>query len=288
MTLNSEGLEKAWRFAIQHGPDGEANYAWVYNGKDLVATMRTHHAYSIVEAMNRHALPTVDGLEVVMEKICHKEQIGIWANEITSALALSDFLREEWTFDDSVDLEREIAAQLRDIIKSAITHPGLNLVASLSQASSVIAGLKEEKTYWWEKANEENGLRVHLESENKRLTEANEALMRERTSLIETKREQIERLTKERDEARTYASASSTAKLERANNSLLSRISSLEEENKRLREALGSAYEHIEQLSELLKIIKNHWIDYDHVFSIAVHEADEFLAARQALEDHNG
>jgi hypothetical protein len=66
------------------------------------------------------------------------------------------------------------------------------------------------------------------------------------------------------------------------------RISSLEEENKRLRGSLGSACEHIEQLSELLKIIKNHWIDYDHVFSISVHEADEFLASRQALEQTNG
>jgi hypothetical protein len=40
-----------------------------------------------------------------------------------------------------------------------------------------------------------------LQQENEALKAANEALMRERTSLIETKRQQIERLKKERDEA---------------------------------------------------------------------------------------
>jgi DNA repair exonuclease SbcCD ATPase subunit len=241
--LNSEGLEKAYKAAEQI--DGE----WI--------SLQPNVVEHVIKAY-LSALPPVDGLEVVMEKICHKEQIGIWANEITSALALSYFLRDEWTFDDSVDLEKEIAAQLRDIIKSAFTHPGLDLVASLSQASSVIAGLKE----------------------------ANEALMRERTSLIETKREQIERLTSERDEA--WSARNENAKLKGQRDAALARISSLEEENKRLREALGSAYEHIERQSELLKIIKKHWVDYDHVFSIAVHESDEFLADRQALEDHNG
>ncbi len=41
---------------------------------------------------------------------------------------------------------------------------------------------------------------------------------------------------------------------------------------------LKAAREHIEQLSELLKIIKEHWIDYDQIYSISVHEADEFCA----------
>lgn len=52
-------------------------------------------------------------------------------------------------------------------------------VVTLSQASSVIAGLKEEKTYWWEKAHEENGLRVHLEEENNRMREALEKIAQE-------------------------------------------------------------------------------------------------------------
>ena len=31
--------------------------------------------------------------------------------------------------------------------------------------------------------------------------------------------------------------------------------------------------DHTETLVELLDIIKEHWVDYDHVYSIAVHEA---------------
>lgn len=41
-----------WRYDIQYGPEGEANYAWVYSGKGMVATCKTHHAIAIVNAMN--------------------------------------------------------------------------------------------------------------------------------------------------------------------------------------------------------------------------------------------
>ena len=57
-----------------------------------------------------------------------------------------------------------------------------------------------------------------------------------------------------------------------------SRALSLEEEVK-------AAALHVEQLSELLKIIKEYWIDYDHIFSISVHEADTWLSGRQALSE---
>ncbi len=46
------GEAEAWRYDIQYGPDGEANYAWVYRGKEMVATVKTHHAIAIVNAMN--------------------------------------------------------------------------------------------------------------------------------------------------------------------------------------------------------------------------------------------
>lgn len=46
------GEAEAWRYEIQYGPEGEANYAWVYRGKDMVATMKTHHAIAVVNAMN--------------------------------------------------------------------------------------------------------------------------------------------------------------------------------------------------------------------------------------------
>lgn len=30
-----------WRYEIQYGPEGEANYAWVYCGKEMVAALST-------------------------------------------------------------------------------------------------------------------------------------------------------------------------------------------------------------------------------------------------------
>ena len=38
----------AWRYDIQYGPEGEANYAWVYRGTEMIATMKTHNAAEIV------------------------------------------------------------------------------------------------------------------------------------------------------------------------------------------------------------------------------------------------
>lgn len=45
-------LETEWRYEIQYGPEGEANYAWIYKGDLFVATMRTHHAVEIVKAIS--------------------------------------------------------------------------------------------------------------------------------------------------------------------------------------------------------------------------------------------
>jgi hypothetical protein len=40
----------AYRYEIQHGPEGEASYAWLYKGDEMIATMKTHHA-SVVTAL---------------------------------------------------------------------------------------------------------------------------------------------------------------------------------------------------------------------------------------------
>ena len=45
-----------WRYDIQYGPEGEANYAWVYDetGK-MVGTVQTYQAEKIVRGMNRRS-----------------------------------------------------------------------------------------------------------------------------------------------------------------------------------------------------------------------------------------
>lgn len=106
----------------------------------------------MVEPLNTKAMTAAD----LVEMIAHKEQVGIWANEIATAISLGDMLKEDWSFDDSVDLEREIVAQLRDVLSSAFSHPAYDIATLITTQQHQIA-----------------------------------ALMTERTSLIETKREQI-------------------------------------------------------------------------------------------------
>lgn len=49
------GEQKQWRSEIQHGPDGETDYAWVHDDKDaLVCVARTHHANAIVRTVNTY------------------------------------------------------------------------------------------------------------------------------------------------------------------------------------------------------------------------------------------
>ena len=48
----------AWRYEIKYGPEGEANYAWVYDADgNMVCTAKTHHAEAIVARMNTTASP---------------------------------------------------------------------------------------------------------------------------------------------------------------------------------------------------------------------------------------
>jgi len=68
------GEAEAWRYDIQYGPDGEANYAWVYRGKEMVATVKTHHAIAIVNAMN--GTPAHSGEREALERIRDLASLG--------------------------------------------------------------------------------------------------------------------------------------------------------------------------------------------------------------------
>lgn len=53
-----------WRHEIQHGPEGEADYAWVYDANGMmVCTAKTHHAEAIVSRMNTTASLEGDAVE---------------------------------------------------------------------------------------------------------------------------------------------------------------------------------------------------------------------------------
>jgi hypothetical protein len=69
--VEQAGEVAAWRYEIKHGPDGEANYAWVYDEKNnLVCTAKTHHAAAIVQKMRTTPQPTpgfAEGFEACRE-----------------------------------------------------------------------------------------------------------------------------------------------------------------------------------------------------------------------------
>lgn len=55
--------ERGWRYSINYGPEGEANYAMVYDAKgDLVGNLKTYHAIAVVNAANAMAAISVEKL----------------------------------------------------------------------------------------------------------------------------------------------------------------------------------------------------------------------------------
>ena len=53
---NAAKRTEAWRYSINYGPEGEANYAFVYDGGGhLVSNLKIHHAIAVVEQMNARA-----------------------------------------------------------------------------------------------------------------------------------------------------------------------------------------------------------------------------------------
>jgi hypothetical protein len=61
----------AWRYEIQHGPDGETDYAWVYSSSNLVCTTKTHYAIAMVAAM-RGLAPTPAQEETELELLAKR------------------------------------------------------------------------------------------------------------------------------------------------------------------------------------------------------------------------
>lgn len=71
-----------WRYEIQHGPDGEANYAFVFDADGaLVSNLRIHHAVAVVDAMNRRA-PSAEPRQAV-RALEWAEQRGYAARAVT-------------------------------------------------------------------------------------------------------------------------------------------------------------------------------------------------------------
>ena len=65
-----------WTYEIQHGPDGEAAYAWVYDKEHfLVCTAKIHHAKSIVDRMNAATSKSPDTSAAVIQSHALKQAL---------------------------------------------------------------------------------------------------------------------------------------------------------------------------------------------------------------------
>lgn len=53
-------MSSRWRYEIQHGPDGEDAYAWVFDDQGvMVCTAKLHHAFMIVGSINNDEMLTI-------------------------------------------------------------------------------------------------------------------------------------------------------------------------------------------------------------------------------------
>jgi len=57
-----------------------------------------------------------------VDRICHDEQMVIWAGDLAGALALGDFLRD-LDYSEGVDLQECLKREIRSIIRMALDHP---------------------------------------------------------------------------------------------------------------------------------------------------------------------
>lgn len=57
------------------------------------------------------------------ERVCHSEQLDVWAHEIFQRLNMEEALREDLTYDEQVEIERYLRDEIRSIVESAFTHP---------------------------------------------------------------------------------------------------------------------------------------------------------------------
>lgn len=71
--------------------------------------------------------------KAALDRICHDEQMVIWANDFAGALSVEGYLREDLSYADGVDLQEAIKRELRSIIEMALDHPEARTVLSVRE-----------------------------------------------------------------------------------------------------------------------------------------------------------
>lgn len=141
-----EAVPAGWRYSINHGPDGEENFANVYAADgQFVGNLRTHHAvaicnaFAVCEKLASAPAPASGGVAaVVAEELAIKIVLLSvnWLRDSASEKEHEDYVRANWT--------KEIAEAKRLIL------------ASLSPAATPVSegdmrafGASEHAAYKW-------------------------------------------------------------------------------------------------------------------------------------------
>ncbi|UWL62245.1 hypothetical protein NIK97_20565 [Brucella pseudintermedia] len=130
---------KPWRYEIKYGPEGEDAYSWVYDDHGaMVATMKTHKAKQIVDAMNTRPAPaaTDTGLETVEYQVRSKLN-GHWVKD--------NFLSQQLS-PDTERRELVTRSQAEELLAAERARADANFDKVIEQAKR--AELAELKERW--------------------------------------------------------------------------------------------------------------------------------------------
>lgn len=61
--------------------------------------------------------------KVAAETVCHDEQLRIWAHDLVGLLSMENYLRDDLSYDEGLELERAMMRELKSIIEMAFDHP---------------------------------------------------------------------------------------------------------------------------------------------------------------------
>lgn len=57
------------------------------------------------------------------QEVCHDEQLVNWSGDVVGALSMGNYLREDLSYDEGLELHRLVQNEIKQIVKSAFTHP---------------------------------------------------------------------------------------------------------------------------------------------------------------------
>ena len=57
------------------------------------------------------------------ERVCHEEQLRVWASDLIGALSMDNYIHDDMSYDDVLDLERVVMREIKSVVVSALRHP---------------------------------------------------------------------------------------------------------------------------------------------------------------------